>query len=161
MIESYQIEILKKRRNSRWFWVIVFSFAFLLYFFFQGYYPDVRLGWARMFSEQDQTGEKTSIDDLIKSFGIINIKVIPTSAQIYLGSGSYGNNEKRMSNYGSYTLSMRQDGYVTNALSFIIDKEKPYFIEEVSLLQQPKYRALSGITTVYPTENGMPLYESS
>lgn len=161
MIESYQIEILKKRRNARWFWVIVFTFSFLLYFFFQGYYPDVRLGWARIFSEKETIGEETSIEDLIKSFGIINIKVIPTSARMYLESGSYGNNEKRMSNYGLYTLTIQQEGYIENFLSFSIDKEKPYFIEEVSLLETPRYMSLSWVTAVYPTSTQVPLYESS
>lgn len=62
---------------------------------------------------------------------------------MYLGSGSYGNNEKRMSNYDTYALTIEQDGYIKNTLSFIIDKEKPYFIEEIALLETPEYQSLS------------------
>ncbi len=44
MIESYQTEVARKQRAARIFWLIVFMFSGFLYFFFQGYYPDIRLG---------------------------------------------------------------------------------------------------------------------
>ncbi|MFZ2255374.1 MAG: hypothetical protein WAW59_04805 [Patescibacteria group bacterium] len=106
MIETYHTEVTKKRRNARWFWVTVFLFATFLYFFFQGYYPDVKLGLKRMFSE-DTTGTASgNFEDLIRSFGIINVKTVPTTAIITIGSGAYGNNEKRMTNYGEYIMNI-------------------------------------------------------
>ena len=44
--------------------------------------------------------------DLIRSFGIVNVSVSPDNATILLSSGSYSNDEKRMTNYGTYTLFM-------------------------------------------------------
>ena len=82
MIETYHTEVTKKRRNARWFWVIVFLFATFLYFFFQGYYPDVRLGLKRVFSEKQTGNASGSFDDLIRSFGIINVKTIPSNSTI-------------------------------------------------------------------------------
>ncbi len=161
MIETYHTEVTKKRRNARWFWVIVFLFAIFLYFFFQGYYPDVRLGIKRMFLEDTTNTASGNFDDLIRSFGIINVKTIPTTAVITIGSGAYGNNEKRMTNYGAYTMNIESPWYRENSLNFSIDKEKPYFIEEISLLPIPKYSKTIGIATVYQVDNDTYLIQTA
>ncbi len=148
MIESYQIEIIRKRRAARLFWLIVFVCAFFLYYFFQGYYPDISLGMRRIFSESgSNTGSGAS--DLIRSFGIINVKTTPGDASIYLGSGVYNNNEKRMSDYGDYTMRIAESGYLMNTMDFRIDREKPFFIEKVSLLPKPTYRKLQKANEIY------------
>lgn len=148
MIESYQLEIIRKRRAARLFWLIVFVCAFFLYYFFQGYYPDVRLGMRRIFSESgSDTGSGSS--DLIRSFGIINVKTTPIDATIFLGSGAYGNNEKRMSDYGDYTMQVAGSGYLSNTMRFRIDREKPFFIEKVSLLPVPTYSELQRVQSIY------------
>ncbi len=148
MIESYQLEIIRKRRATRLFWLVVFVCALFLYYFFQGYYPDVRLGMRRIFSESGSQSSSGS-SDLIKSFGIINVKTTPIDATILLGSGAYGNNEKKMSDYGSYTMQIAGSGYLTNTMEFQIDREKPFFIEKVSLLPRPTYRELPRIREIY------------
>lgn len=153
MIDTYQSEIAKKRKNARWFWIIVVLCATFLYFFFQGYYPDVKLGWKRIFSEDIETSTSGSFEDLIKSFGIINVKTIPNTASILIGSGTYGNNEKRMTNYGTYTMTIANPWYRENILSFVIDREKPYFIEEISLLPNPQYRELTDINNAYQIDD--------
>lgn len=151
MLESYQLEILRKRRVARIFWLIVFICSWFLYFFFQGYYPDVRVGLRHIFSE---TGSKTDYtsSDLIRSFGIINVRSIPTDAIMLLGSGAYGNNEKRMSDYGDYSMTIEKSGYIKNSMKFIIDREKPFFIEKISLFPNPTYKKLEKISTIYPIE---------
>ncbi len=148
MIESYQIEIMKKHRAARLFWLIVFVFAFFLYFFFQGYYPDVRLGMRRIFSESGTLGNSGS-SDLIRSFGIINVRAIPTDSTITLDSGSYSNNDKRISDYGKYSMQIENSGYLPNTMQFILDREKPFFIEKVSLIPRPIYQKLKSVTEVY------------
>jgi hypothetical protein len=119
-----------------------------LYFFFQGYYPDVRLGLKRILSESGTTTH-SGVSDLIRSFGIINIVTIPTDATISLGSGVYTSNEKRMSDYGSYHMNIARSGYLPNQIDFVIDREKPYLIEKISLLPTPKYQKTINITDVY------------
>jgi hypothetical protein len=141
MIESYQTEVAKKRKAARIFWFLVFFFATFLYFFFQGYYPDVRLGLKRILSESGTTS--TGNTDLIKSFGIINISVkSPADATIFLSSGSYINNEKRMTSYGTYSASVSRWWYVTDVFDFVIDRETPYYISQITLLRDPQYREL-------------------
>ena len=106
MIESYHIEVARKQKAARIFWLIVFTFAGFLYFFFQGYYPDIRLGVKQFLGASGSTSGNSS-NDLIKSFGIINISVKnPTGASISLGSGSYVNDDKLMTNYGRYTTTI-------------------------------------------------------
>lgn len=149
MIESYQTEVARKQRAARIFWLIVFTFAGFLYFFFQGYYPDIRLGVKQFLGASGNTlGENPS--DLIKSFGIINISVKkPTGATISLGSGSYVNNDKLMTNYGTYTASISKSGYITDVFDFVIDRESPYYISTVSLLRELSYaRVATGSYTV-------------
>ncbi len=139
MIESYQAEVARKQKAARIFWLIVFMFAGFLYFFFQGYYPDVRLGVKQFLGTSGSTlGDSPS--DLIKSFGIINISVKkPTGATISLGSGSYVNNDKLMTNYGAYTATISKVGYISDVFDFVIDRESPYYISTVSLLRAPTY----------------------
>lgn len=152
MFESYQLEVLRKRRAARIFWLIVFICALFLYFFFQGYYPDVRVGLRRIFMENTDTNF-TGSQDIMRSFGIINVRTTQIDANIVLEGGYYGNNEKRMSDYGKYTMSISKDWYLTNYLEFTIDREKPFFIEKVSLIPRPIYRKLSGINEMYPINN--------
>jgi hypothetical protein len=137
MLESYNQEIIRKRRASRIFWLLVFSFATFLYFFFQGYYPSVNLSWKEYFS----SGELRTIEreDLVRSFGIINIRVIPWDARILLSWEDLGNDEKKMVSYGKYRLSIGKPGYVQDWIDFSIDRETPYYIDEVSLIPQAVY----------------------
>lgn len=152
MIPSYQNEISEKRRGARLFWCIVFIASMFLYFFFQGYYPDVRLGLKRILSESGTTTH-SGVSDLIRSFGIINIVTIPTDATITLGSGTYTSNEKRMSDYGSYHMDIARSGYLPNQIDFVIDREKPYLIEKISLLPTPKYQKMPHITDIYEVDD--------
>ena len=135
MLESYQQEVMRKRQAARIFWLIVFICSLFLYFFFQGYYPDVRLGLRRIL-EPGNT-EHTGSTDIMRSFGIINVRTTQLDATITLGSGSYGNNEKRMSDYGRYTMDIEKNGYIPNHLEFTIDRDKPYFIEKETLFPRP------------------------
>lgn len=89
----------------------------------------------------------------MRSFGIINVRTNPTDANIMLGSGSYGNNEKRMSDYGNYTMYIEKPEYLTNSLKFSIDSEKPFFIEKISLLPLPLYKQIPGIIDIYHVSN--------
>ena len=79
------------------------------------------------------------MDELIKSFGIINISVHPGDATISLGSGTYTNNEKKMTNYGTYSLLITREGYLPSGSQFTIDRETPYYIDLLTLLPVPTY----------------------
>jgi hypothetical protein len=131
-----------------------------LYFFFQGYYPDVRLGLKRILSESGTTTH-SGVSDLIRSFGIINIATIPTDATITLGSGAYSTNEKRMSDYGSYRMNIVKTGYLRNQIDFVIDREKPYLIEKISLLPTPKYQKKINITDVYGLNDDIYIFKTA
>ncbi len=152
MLETYQVEILKKRRAARIFWLIVLLCSFLLYFFFQWKYPDIRVG-LRLFSESGSVS-LSGWSELMRSFGIINVRTIPTDTTILLGTGWYGNNEKRMSDYGNYTMKIEKSWYLNNVIIFKIDAEKPFFIEKISLLPLPTYKKINGAIRVYPIGNG-------
>jgi cbb3-type cytochrome oxidase subunit 1 len=82
MLESYEHEVIRKKRAAKVFWLLVFSFAIFLYFFFQGYYPSFDFSLRSYFS----SGELQEIDreDLVKSFGVVNIRVEPRDARIQL-----------------------------------------------------------------------------
>ncbi|NRH20867.1 hypothetical protein HOO68_02385 [Candidatus Gracilibacteria bacterium] len=153
MLESYQQEVKRKRQSARIFWLIVFVCSLFLYFFFQGYYPDIRVGMRRIFMEPGNNNF-TGSTDIMRSFGIINVRTTQLDANITLGSGSYANNEKRMSDYGNYTMDIQKSGYISNHLEFTIDREKPYFIEKVSLFPRPEYKKFNSIEDIFPMKNG-------
>lgn len=141
MIETYQQEVIRKRRASRIFWVLVFLFAGYLYFFFQGYYPNINFSVRSIFSTGGM--ERPNIDNIIKSFGIINVAVKPTDATIMLDSGSYNNNEKRMVSYGTYALIVNRDDYIENKTEIKLDTDANYYIDKLTLLPKPLYTRTS------------------
>jgi hypothetical protein len=117
--------------------MIVFLFAGFLYFFFQGYYPSIDFSIREIFS----TGGVRNYEgkDIIKSFGIINVSAKPKDALILLGSGTYANDEKRMTNYGEYTLNIGKSGYIPYISSFEIARDTPYYIDILTLLPRITY----------------------
>lgn len=159
MLETYQNEITRKRKSARIFWLIVFVCSLFLYFFFQGYYPDVRVGLQKIFSESGS--ENHSNSDLIRSFGIINVRTLPLDANITLGENSYGNNEKRMSDYGDYMMHIEKPWYLPNNIEFKIDREKPFFIEKISLLPLPRYKKLDGMISYFHIGNSESLIQTA
>jgi hypothetical protein len=44
-----------------------------------------------------------------------------------------------MTNYGTYSLLMTRDGYVPGRIEFVIDRETPYYIDDIDLLPVPQY----------------------
>lgn len=77
--------------------------------------------------------------ELVKSFGIINISTTPRDASLSLGSGAYASNEKRMTSYGTYSLLMTRNDYVPGRIEFVIDRDTPYYIDDIDLLPVPQY----------------------
>lgn len=138
MLQSYYEEIRRKRNAARFFWLIVFLFAGSLYFFFQGYYP--ALHFQRFFSASG--GSLTETGGIIRSFGIVNINVKNSETTISLNGLPYVNSEKKMVDYGNYTISITKPGYISGEMPFIIDKETPYYIDDITLLPKGSYSEL-------------------
>lgn len=143
-MHSYRKEVHHIRRTKSIFWLIVFIFAWLLYFFFQGYYPSINLSFESILSSTGQN-RADLIENVasIKSFWIINVSALPSSASIELNQKAYASNEKRMSDYGAYSMEIRNPGYIGAKLEFLIAEEKPYFIEAIHLVPTGKYSIMS------------------
>jgi hypothetical protein len=137
MLETYTQEILRKKRASRIFWFLVFGFAGFLYFFFQGYYPSIDISLKEIFSSGGL--HRANRDEFIKSFGIVNVTVNPRDAKILLSGADFVNDEKRMVNYDTYTLSIGKPGYIQSRVRFAIDRETPYYIDKVTLIPRATY----------------------
>lgn len=152
MLETYQQEVIRKRHASRIFWVVVFLFAGFLYFFFQWYYPSIDFSFHEIFSTWGM--RRPEMNEIIKSFGIINVSVKPKDATLLLSSGAYSNDEKRMTNYGSYSLSIIREPYITDIVSFEINRDIPYYIDIVSLIPKPIYsRVGTGMENIAKISN--------
>ncbi len=133
---SYSQELREKKTAARIFWLVVFLFAGFLYFFFQGYYPNIEFRLANIGSGI-LSGEERGVT--IRSFGIVNVKASPPDSLLTLNSSSYGNNEKRMIDYGEYTMTISRDNYLSGAIHFSINKEKPFYIDTLTLIPKPGY----------------------
>lgn len=136
-MQSYYDELHKKRTASRIFWFLVFSFALFLYYFFQGYYPSFDISLQQILSGSGMRNIER--DELVRSFGIVNIRVEPRDARIQINREDIGYDEKKMVRYDTYSLSIGKPGYVQDRLSFIIDKNTPYYIDTVRLLPKAEY----------------------
>lgn len=66
-----------------------------------------------------------------------------------LDSENYGQNDKKMVDYGEYALTINRPQHLPESLRFIIDEEKPFFIENITLLPIPQYRVLTGVLDAY------------
>lgn len=149
MLESYEQEITRKRRAARVFWLIVFLFATFLYFFFQGYYPSMNLkNFRENLSGTGKIEEKIR-NELIRSFGIVNIKTTPTQASIMLfdwetdRSGTLlWQDEKKMVNYGKYSLAVSWEGYLSGEVVFRIDQNTPFYIDTLTLVPNIQYNRI-------------------
>lgn len=140
-MQSYYDELHKKRIASRIFWFLVFGFAIFLYYFFQGYYPSLDISLKQILSG---SGMRTiGQDELVRAFGIVNIRVEPRDARIQINREDIGYDEKKMVPYDAYSLSIGKPGYIQNRLSFAIDKSTPYYIDKVRLIPRATYEQLS------------------
>lgn len=137
MIQSYQEEIRAKRVAARIFWLVVFVFAGFLYFFFQGYYPSVDFRLTHILGTESVSGEEWGVT--IRSFGIVNVKSIPNTSSLVLNNNPYGNDEKKMVDYGDYTLTISGEWYLPGVFHFAINREKPYYIDAINLMPTPRY----------------------
>lgn len=137
MIQSYQEEIRAKRIAARIFWLVVFVFAGFLYFFFQGYYPSIDFRLTNITGSGNVSGEERGVS--IRSFGIVNVKASPLSSILTLNNNSYGNDEKKMVDYGDYTLNISGEAYLPSNLHFSINREKSYYIDSINLVRRPTY----------------------
>ncbi len=166
MLESYYEEIARKKRAARIFWLIVFIFAGFLFFFFQGYYPDIRL-WLTSIGSGTISGENQRVS--IRSFWIINIKVSPENLDLRLNTLPYGNNEKKIVDYGDYAFTVSGEGYLPWNFTFSIDNEKPYYIDLLTIIEKPRYSRfatpvdqvarISEDVWIIGNNSGMTLYE--
>lgn len=137
MIQSYKEEIRTKRIAARTFWLVVFVFAGFLYFFFQGYYPSIDFRLMNIMGSGNVSGEERGVS--IRSFGIVNVKAFPLTSILTLNTVSYGNDEKKMVDYGDYTLNISGEAYLPGNLHFSINREKPYYIDSINLVRRPTY----------------------
>ncbi len=147
MIPSYQEEIRIHKGKDRIFWLIVFVMTIFLYFFFQGSYPDYKK-LINIFSHQE-----TPIADqtFIKHFGMLEIQTSPAPDQIWINMERYGNNVKKMIDFGTYTASIQKSGYISVSFPFLINNEHQVYINVLNLLMLPVYSPLPlTFATLYP-----------
>lgn len=145
MLESYYGEVERKKNQRRIFWLIVFGFATFLYLFFQGYYPYVRFDtWKFLEMGKPELAEKPQV---VRAFGIINVRAIPEPDLIAISSPSMGtkivaNDDKGFFDFGNYSVEIRKEGYVPVSLAAKIDKSNAFSISIVELFKTPTYLPL-------------------
>jgi hypothetical protein len=112
MLDSFYDEVRRKRNSYMIFWIIVLGFAVLLYMFFQGYYFNVSLGFERLIhggapKALTQSGAVIPPESILKSFGIINLRVTPAPSAMTINGLPYQNGDKQIFDYGTYSLDVQ------------------------------------------------------
>lgn len=181
MLESYFQEIKQKRRRKLFFWLIVLIFAIFLYFFFKGKYMSINIDWKQFLSHSGTTiteenieatasGSKTKDLVTFNSFGIVNVKVFPKDANIWLNDKTYANDSKPWLDYGHYKMSIWRNDYLDATIEFDITEEKNFYISEINLLKKPEYKqsetlsdgriiSIGNDSWITYTSSGMILYQ--
>lgn len=132
------------------FWVIVLIFAVFLYFFFKGKYMSVNIDFQNFFSktptentqnlpEESESEAKNPIF-AFNSFGVVNVKVVPKDATIWLNEKNYTNDSTPWLDYGAYSLAIWRENYLDANINFDITEEKNFYINTISLLKKPQYQ---------------------
>ncbi len=183
MLESYFQEIRQKRRRKLFFWFLVFFFAILLYFFFKGKYVSININWNNLLSQSGAiiaennsgstaTGSKNADIFAFNSFGIVNVKVFPKDASIWLNDKTYINDSKPWLDYDHYKLSIWKEGYIDANIEFDITEEKNFYIDDITLLKKPEYKrsetlydgriiSVGDNSWITYTSSGMMLYQKN
>lgn len=139
MLENYYEEIGRKRRERRVFWIVVWTLSAFLYLFFQGYYPYVKFDMGNLL--EDQKPERPQV---VRAFGIINVRTIPAPDRITVSSSSIGektipNDDKGFFDFGSYSVRIEKDGYLPVSLGVILSKQDSFSISVLELFKRPTY----------------------
>ena len=138
MLQNYQEEVRHKRNAHRIFWCVVFGFAFLLYMFFQGYYFSVQVGFQALFHSATHSSTGTSSEQVVRSFGIVNIQVDPNPNVLTINNLPYQNGDKSIFDYGEYRIDIEHPEYVPIHIKTVLNKQNPFYINIIRLLKTPK-----------------------
>lgn len=172
MLDSYADELQKKRSAKRLFWLIVLLFSILLYMFFQGYYFSVRVGFEKLLhpSTTQYIAPVWTNDGVLKSFGIINLKVDPNPASLTINTLPYQNGDKRIYDYGKYIIQISDENYLPVNIDVELSRSNPFYLNSIKLLGRPNPVALKEkITALEPfpeytlaeTLSGVTLYQAN
>jgi hypothetical protein len=66
-----------------------------------------------------------------------------------------------MSDYGDYQMQIEKPGYLSNNIEFKIDREKPFFIEKISLLPLPRYTKLDRVIAYFHIGNNESIIQTA
>lgn len=146
MLENYYEEIARKRHERGMFWFIVWALSIFLYLFFQGYYPYVKFDMGKFFetAEQRPSDLPENKPQVVRAFGIINVRTVPAPDRILISSSTIGeksipNDDKGFFDFGSYAVKIEKEGYVPVTLSTVLDKENSFSISVLELFKRPVY----------------------
>lgn len=136
MLDSYHDEVRRKRNSYAIFWGLVFLFAVLLFMFFQGYYFSVRLGFEQLLQKSPDK-DNQSITQILKSFGIINLKVNPEPRTLTLNGQPYVNGDKKFVDYGNYELNVAEPDYIPLTLDIELSRNHAFYLNTIRLFKNP------------------------
>jgi hypothetical protein len=141
MLDSFHEEIRRKRHSYILFWVIVLGFAVLLYMFFQGYYVNVSLGFKKLLHAGSTTLISSASwvvappESLLKSFGIINLRVTPEPNSMTINGAAYKNGDKQIFDYGVYSLDVQNPGYLPIQIRIELSRNKSFYLNTINMLR--------------------------
>lgn len=146
MLENYYEEIGRKRRERRMFWIVVWALSAFLYLFFQGYYPYVKFDtWNFLEKNRGEISEnEKEKPQVVRAFGIINVRAVPAPDRIVISSPAIGeknipNDDKGFFDFGSYSIKIEKEGYLSVNLSTTLDKVNSFSISVLELFKTPTF----------------------
>jgi len=136
MLDSYYDEVRRKRNSYAIFWGIVFVFGILLFMFFQGYYFSISVGFKELLKNHTLDDPKP-IGMVLKSFGIINLKVTPNPSKLTLNNLPYVNGDNKFVDYGDYELQVEETGYIPLTIDINLSRSHSFYLNTIGLFKNP------------------------
>lgn len=134
-IQTFKEDVRKANIRKVFFWILVLILTFFLYFFFQWYYIDTKVFLDKSKGEINKT-------DLIKPFGVIELKVLPESNSIKINNKWFNNSLRWIFDYWDYHIDIEKINYFWVKLDITLNKKLEYYANNITLIKNPELEDL-------------------
>lgn len=90
-----------------------------------------------MFRNGTETVKATG-EEVVRAFGIINIRVDPNPHTLTVNDLPYRNSDKSIFDYGTYRIKIAEDGYLPIDIETTLDKNNQFYINTIELIKNPE-----------------------
>ena len=99
---------------------------------------------------------------ILRSFGIINLRVDPNPSTLTLNGGPYINGEKKFVDYGKFEIYVAEPGYIPFTLDIELSQNHSFYLNNIRLFKNSVETLFDrNIKSIEKLGNGYLMFDSS